>query len=248
VETLYRPPKPLGDFVDCLWHWDGEPAPAPRERALPSGTLDLVINLGRDELCFFDETEQHRLAYSGAVMCGVHARYLVIEPPQRCAVMGAHFKPGGAFPFIADALHALEGRQVDLDTLFGPSARELRERLLEASTIATRLRLLEAWLLARAHKPLEYHPAVAAALQAFEEPTLNSVAAVCSRTGYSAKRLIALVREQIGLTPKAYWRVRRFQAALRRLGEGQPLRGAELSPSRYLSHEIVRANHVPLRG
>jgi len=108
-----------------------------------------------------------------------------------------------------------------------------------------------------------------AALRAFEDPNLTSVANVNELTGLSAKRLIALFREEVGLTPKAYWRVRRFQGALRRIDRGKR-NGAQLaaelgyfdqahfdrefrafcglSPSQYLAREVERPNHVPLRG
>ncbi|HEX4354127.1 MAG TPA: SAM-dependent methyltransferase [Polyangiales bacterium] len=43
--NIYRPGPPLADFVDCFWHWDRYAAPAPKERALPSGTIDLIISL-----------------------------------------------------------------------------------------------------------------------------------------------------------------------------------------------------------
>ena len=89
--------------------------------------------------------------------------------------------------------------------------------------------------------------------------------------------MIALFRDQVGLTPKAFWRVRRFQAALRHvesgLGRGsrhRPFNGAALaaalgyfdqahfnrefrvftgvSPRVYLAQGVERPDHVPLRG
>jgi glyoxylase I family protein len=45
----YRPAPPLGDFVDYLWLHADSPSYR-KERILPSGTIELVINLRDDEL------------------------------------------------------------------------------------------------------------------------------------------------------------------------------------------------------
>ncbi|MDC3957980.1 helix-turn-helix domain-containing protein [Polyangium jinanense] len=269
--SIYRPGPPLGAFVDCLWHYDGDPAPADRERALPSGSLDLIINLDADCLEFFAVDAVTPLGpFPGIVLSGAAAGFVTIGPKPRTTVMGVHFRPGGAFPFLGVPAGDLEGTQVPLEALWGPSARDLRERLAEAATPTRRFAILEACLRERARRPLQRHPAVAEALRAFEDPWLESVAQVNARTGLSPRQLIARFRDQVGLAPKAYWRVRRFQAALRRLESARDTRGAEIaaehgyfdqahynrdfraftgmSPRAYLARECARPNHVPLRG
>ncbi|WP_438002267.1 helix-turn-helix domain-containing protein [Sorangium sp. So ce185] len=276
---IHRPGPPLDDFVDCFWLWDGYTAPAPRERALPSGTLDIIINLREDRLRIFDRDDPESFErFPGIMISGAHAGHFVIDTAPGASVMGVHFKPGGAFPFLGVPAGDLEGRHAALDALWGASAARLRERLLEARGAADRFSALEGALRARATRPLRRHGAVALALRAFEDPTLRAVAEVNARTGLSPKRLIALFHDEVGLGPKAFWRVRRFQAALRlmdgrrdaRGGARRPVRGAEiaaelgyfdqahlsrefrafagLGPSAYLAQEVERPNHVPLRG
>jgi AraC-like DNA-binding protein len=269
--TLYRPGPPLRDFVDCLWHWDGYPAPAPLERALPSGTLDVTINLVQDRLRVFAPDERTPLpAFPGIMITGARAGYTVIATAPGMIVMGVHFKPGGAFPFLGVPAGDLMNTHAGLDVLWGARAAALRERLIEAATSGARFRILETFLLDRVQRPLERDPIVAEALRAFDEPSLRSVTDVNVRTGASPRLLIARFREQVGLTPKAFWRVRRFQAALRQLERPLGLRGAALaaelgyfdqahfirefhqfaglSPGEYLEQEVARPNHVPLRG
>jgi AraC-like DNA-binding protein len=55
---------------------------------------------------------------------------------------------------------------------------------------------------------------VATALQQFKSVT--SVGEVVKSSGYSHRRFIALFSRAVGLTPKAYCRVRRFRGVLRR--------------------------------
>jgi len=270
---FHRPAPPLDAFVDCLWQWHGYTAPELRERALPSGTLDVIINLRDDALRVVPRDTPHTphtpLTFPGAMISGAHADYFVIETPPHAHVMGVHFKPGGAYPFLGVPAGDLEGTHAPLDALWGTFAHTLRARLLEAPTHTERFRVLEHALLSRAKSPLQPMPVLTEALRAFNDRALTSVAAVNARTGLSAKQLIALFRDRVGLGPKAFWRVRRFQAALREWEhahtQGASLAAAfgycdqshwirefhaftGLSPRAYLDAGVERPNHVPLRG
>ncbi|MGH8488975.1 MAG: DUF6597 domain-containing transcriptional factor, partial [Gammaproteobacteria bacterium] len=46
----YVPQPPLSDFVALLWLYEGDDLPHPKERLLPTGTVELVINLRSDTL------------------------------------------------------------------------------------------------------------------------------------------------------------------------------------------------------
>jgi AraC-like DNA-binding protein len=130
--------------------------------------------------------------------------------------MGVQFQPGGAFPFLGTPSGELHNRNVSLQSLWGRKAEELRERLLEARTPTSRLQTLEQTLLAQADPASQLHPAVSYALGEFQAvPQDHSIAAVANRTGVSPKWLSELFRAQVGLTPKVYCRLRRFQTALR---------------------------------
>jgi AraC-like DNA-binding protein len=59
------------------------------------------------------------------------------------------------------------------------------------------------------------HPAVAHALERFAAP--DSIQEVVKDSGYSHRHFIALFRRAVGLSPKRYCRVLRFQSALERV-------------------------------
>ncbi len=266
---FFRPGPPLDAFVERFWSADPYVAPAPRERVLPAGTLDLVVNLEVDRVRFFeDEGRASPTDLPGMALFGAQTRPLVVAASPKSSAVGVHFKPGGARAFVDVPVGELEDGAVPADVFWGAAARWLRERLLDASTHAARFRVLEAFLRARV-RPRRTGPALREALLAFDEPGLPSVAEVNRRTGLSPKRLIALFREEVGLSPKAFWRVRRFRAALRDLDRGarngaalavdagyfdqahfdrEFRRLAGLSPREYLSARVERPNHVPMHG
>jgi AraC-like DNA-binding protein len=216
LHLYYTPVSPLLDFVHDFWLYDGYTQPHFKERILPSGTIELVINLRDDELRIYDAAQPERCnRFSGALVSGAYGGFFVIDTAEEVSIMGVHFKPGGAFPFLGLPAGELADAHVNLETLWGRSAVELRERLCGAATPAERFRLLEEALLAHLFRPLEHHYAVPTALDAFGQmDTCATVRDVARHIGLSQRRFIQVFTEEVGLTPKLFSRVRRFQRTI----------------------------------
>ena len=213
VFTFHKPAAPLADHIDSFWIYEGTDSGRETESILPTGTLELVINLRQNELSFFDGEQLERVSrFSGAIISGAHGRGLIPENPQRINLLGVHFKPGGAFPFLGLPACDLADSHVDLETIWGPSAQLLRERICEAKTSDAKFRALEHALLRRMNGPVEQHYAVSSALEIF----LNNRAAprvieTAKYVGLSERRFIQVFKTEVGLTPKLFSRIQRFQ-------------------------------------
>ncbi len=270
VNYAYIPRPPLADFVSLFWLYEGYELPYVKERVLPTGTVEVVINLREDALWIFDRQHTNRSQrFDGCLVCGAHSEYFVIDTAQQSSIIGVNFKPGGAFPFLRLPANELHNMHVSLDMLWGSAAKDLRQQLLVAQTPEARFCIFERFLLAQASRPLARHPAVAFALTEFQHvPHTQTIAAVAQQIGLSQRRFIQVFNEEVGLTPKLFCRVRRFQEVLRLIGNGQQIDWAEISwacgyfdqahfihdfqafsglnPSAYPHNLGDRLNHVPL--
>src|SRR5262245_34778528 len=142
MRFMTRPASPpLVDFVERIWLLSDVSA-HDRERILPSGILELVVNLAEDEIRIYDPRSDHVTHYSGAVVSGAYSRSFGIDTREHESIIGVHFKPGGAFPFLGVPASELTDRHVDLEALWGSYARDLRERLCEAAVVE-RFEILE---------------------------------------------------------------------------------------------------------
>jgi AraC-like DNA-binding protein len=263
----WSPQTPLSTFVECLWFYQGAVPTHSRERLLPSGEIEIVFNLKDDRIRIHDRKNvDDLLSFRGAVLVGAQSEYFVIDTCQQQCVMGVHFRPGGAFPFLGLPADEVRDQHVSLETLWGAEAIDLRERLLEIPDVETRFHLLERFLLTRALRPLETNAAVAYAIKEFQRS--RSVADVCAQIGHSPKRFIAEFSAQVGLTPKLFCRIRRFQKLLGLVHTMHDVDWADvaiecgyfdqphfihdfrgftgLSPSQYISKDLRHRNHVPL--
>ncbi len=92
----HAPGPPLSEFVDYFWLFEGGQTPR-KERIVPSGTIELVINLHDDEVRIHDrEQPEQPKRFSGAVLSGTYSSIFVIDAMQHESMLGVHFKPGGA--------------------------------------------------------------------------------------------------------------------------------------------------------
>ena len=209
VEFSHRVPgKPLSDFVKLFWYWIGHPQPHTRERILPMGSVELVIQLNNP-----------RTSNSG--MTGPRSESFLIERRATDKLLGVHFKPGGAFPFLAFPYTELHNKHITLAELWG---ERLADRLLcllnEAPTVEQKFRTLERWLLGIANQPFQHHPAVMFAVDRFrKDPSFSSSAEVAHSVGFSQRRFIELFRNEVGMTPKLFCRVERFQHVIHAIGQ-----------------------------
>ncbi|HTU57202.1 MAG TPA: DUF6597 domain-containing transcriptional factor, partial [Polyangiales bacterium] len=212
--AFFRPLPPLDKLVDFFWATDRYEAATPRERVLPTGSAAVVVHLGTNSMRVASADSAELSNVGGAVLCGARTSPLVLDTSALGPTVGIHFKAGGLRPFFDIQAEDVAEQATALEEVWGPAITSLRDQLQAQPSHLQRARLMEQFLMQRARRPLEHCNALRESLAAFEDPGLRSVAEVNRRTGLSPKRLLALFREQVGLCPKSYWRVRRFRAAL----------------------------------
>jgi AraC-like DNA-binding protein len=195
-----------------------------RECVIPSGTLELVINLREDEFQIHKPTSggAEGARFRGAIASGAYSGAFVVETRAHASIVGVHFKPGGAATVLGVPAGELANKHVELEALWGRRAAELRDRLHAAAHPAQRFRILEQGLIDRLPRSPSARREVGVALGRLSEPGVE-VREVARHLQLSHRRFIELFTEQVGMTPKRYSRVLRFQRALRLVtGHGAP--------------------------
>jgi AraC-like DNA-binding protein len=219
------PSPPLDAFIERIWYCSETPSHT-RERVIPGGgTIDLVINLVEDELRIYDpDTPASVRAHSNALVVGTRTQSFLVDPRQRESVMGVHFRPGAAFPFLGISPAEIVNSHVPLEDLWGRVAGDLREQLLLVRLPSERFRILEAALLQRLRRARAGHPAVRVAVEALSSRGKGArVADVADAVGLSRRRLIEVFEREVGVTPKLYARLARFHEVKRRIASmGSP--------------------------
>ena len=220
----FVPSAPLCDFVDDFWLYEDYAGTHAWERSLPSGTFEMVFNLQEDELRIYDSSGRCECRrFSGTVISGPYAGSFISDTVEEAALLGVHFKPGGAFAVLNIPAGEFTNTHVDLRTIWGPAATTLRERLCSLHEPVARFRLLEQVLMARLVELPARNTAVRLGLDVLRRTHGRArVRDIARAVDLSPRRFTDVFTAEIGLTPKVFGRVQRFQyaAALSRNTEG----------------------------
>jgi AraC-like DNA-binding protein len=219
--SIYRhlPSPPLEHHVEWLWYYADFQPDHNREHVLPDGTFDLIINLEDRPRKLFDRGNAGQFhSFKRGWLSGTQAEFLIIDALPDSSMIGAHFKPGGAARFLGLPADELCRQVVELDALWGAGIWEWRERLLAAPSPQAKFRVFEQMLrqrLAAASAKTSANRGVTWAISEFmREPHLRSISTVAHDLGVSHKQFIQQFRREVGLTPKLFCRIRRFQEVL----------------------------------
>jgi AraC-like DNA-binding protein len=214
------PCEPLRHFISMMWFGDDYVVPFRLERVLPTGEMCLIINLWENRTRVYNSDDPRKFTTcEGLIVVGAYSAFTVIDTDEQRATAGVIFRPGGAFPFMDLPATELQDRGASLSALWGrQAASDLREQLLGARSPEAKFKILEHTFLQRINAPLEpTHPAVSFAVENFRQRPTRPVSSVTDQIGLSDRRFIQLFSQQVGLTPKLFCRVQRFQKVLRNI-------------------------------
>jgi AraC-like DNA-binding protein len=238
-------PAHLAPLVELLWYARGAPT-FPRKRLFPNGRIELLVNLG-DPIRLVEGVGSSVLR--SGWLSGLHARPVVIECAGRTDTLGVRLKPAGAFALIARPLREISGWTLDLADVVGRAAGELAERCFEAQTTDDRFRAAAAWIEELTAGAAPGLAAVSWAASRIERSAgAAPIGALREEAGLSKTRMAEGFREQVGLPPKVYARIFRFQRLLNLIHGGVPSLAEAALDTGYYDQPHMTAEFRELTG
>src|ERR1700759_497546 len=125
-----------------LWYARAGDVAHHRERILPTGRTQVILNLARDFLLDCPAGQPDRRMPPSLVV-GARSVYEIVDSSDMADLIGIVFAPGGFSPFASDAAHLFSNQSVALCDIWGSHANSLRNHLRELVTPQARLSCLE---------------------------------------------------------------------------------------------------------
>jgi AraC-like DNA-binding protein len=197
----HTPAAALAPLVKCYWTLCGDSAGASPERILPDGSFDIVFHLGQPFL-------RDGVPQPPAMLVGEIRRPVVVSPRGIADVFGVRFHLGGAAAFVRVPMSELRDAVLPIDEVL---PRSLAERVAESPSTEARIRLMDAFLMARLSMP-RHLPATAVAISIIRRR--NESRGVAAAIGVTERTLERGFNECVGMSPKKLARLFRFHAVL----------------------------------
>jgi AraC-like DNA-binding protein len=227
--SLCTPDPRLAPLVASIWFGEGAVS-YERDRILPSGQTQLLINLGPTQYRIEAGPPERRIPFRDVWFAGLQQSPIDAEAPHGNALLGIAFHAHGAYPWLGPELAEVREQVLPLADVLGNGVLALRERLLNTPALGERFALVQQWIMARMREQQAVHPAVLWSLRQLNASAgRTSVSRLAAETGYSRKHLAELFQRQVGMSPKALARVLRFQGAVTMLRQAQAVPWAQLA-------------------
>jgi AraC-like DNA-binding protein len=215
-----RAPIPrLRPFIQLLWASCHQASSEgliliERERIIPSACMHLVFRFSDQPIRIFKSIEdtQGNAFHCGAVG-GIRSAYYVKDIASTACTVGASLRPGACEALFGIPADEVSDSHLSLEDLWRNAARSLCDQLQEASDLERRLKVFELFLANRLPLVSGIHPAIAHALSRFS--TTTEIGRIVEETGYSHRHFVKLFRQSVGLSPRVYTRLLRFQNVLK---------------------------------
>ncbi len=268
-----RPPcAPLRAWIDSYAFYSGYRPAHGMELLLPDGGVDLIIDLTEEPKRIFDQRSfSLKSEFRRGWVSGMRMERLAIQASRGEPMIVVRFKPSGAWPFFDFPMAALTDRVTPLEDVWGGRFHELRDRLLAAASRPARFDVLDRHFMDVGRDGVVVNDYVAHAVAVIEgmtePPGMKRLAA---DLGFSQKHVAAMFHKHVGVSPKRYARIVRFQRMLRRLEDGAPRSWADfalgfgfydqahliyefkafagMTPTHYLKSRGDFLNYLPVSG
>ena len=216
IFRTHIPKFPLNRFVDFFIYAEGYNPDHSIDRFLPDGNTEIIIDFDDAPQYIYDnQTLKEIQACHRVWASGVRTGFISIPSGKHSAKFIISFKKGMAYPFFPLPMNEMADRVVDADLLWGNDFAFLREQLLEINEINLKFAAVEDFLLRNFQSRLVFNPCVEYALaEIIRQPDQISFACLSQTIGYSQKHFTGMFKRQVGITPKAYLKIIRFQKAI----------------------------------
>ena len=216
ILRAHIPRFPLDQFIEIMIYYEGVQHAHNIDRFLPNGDTEILIDFHDAPQYIYDnDTLKEIQACNHVWASGLRTEPITIPSGTDAAMMVISFKKGKAASFFPFPMDEISDSVVDADLVWGSDFGRLRERLLGTKDIEARFAMAEDFLVRKFHRQLDLNPCVAFAVgEMTNSPDQISIAQMNHKIGYSQKHFTEMFRKQVGVTPKSYLKIMRFQKAV----------------------------------
>jgi AraC-like DNA-binding protein len=203
IFTSILPPPGLARIVECYWIAESEDASPAKEKIIPDGFPEMIFHYGDPY-----RINLHHNAWelqSQSLLAGQIRRYFFLENTGKSGVLGIKLQPTALTHLFDIPMCTLTDKVADLSAIM---AVPLRSLLCTAAPHDEKITAINEWF---SSLPLWEEDHADKAIELIREyKGAIAVAEIVAQLGISERHLERLFKRSVGLSPKFYARIIRF--------------------------------------
>lgn len=213
----------LGKYIESIFHFKDFMPDHSIERVVPTGHIFVLFELDNIPRNTFDnETLEPIQTFTKVWISGMHQNYISISAHQHSEMLVIQFKPFGAYPFLHIPLRQLTERVWPAEQIV-TELLTLRDEIVLLSDASEKFRKVESWL----HQQFDQGNLPPAELLTVVERLQQEPCAkylqIVEAYPRTQKHLIDQFKKYVGLTPKRFQRILRFNEILQQINRQEEL-------------------------
>lgn len=230
--TPYLPGPTIAPYIESIFHFKDFMPDHSMERVVPTGHVFIIFELdGYVRHTFDNDSLQPSASYSKVWVSGMHRNHISISAHQNSEMFVIQFKPFGGHAFFPETMETYAEQVLSANDIFGTRILTLQDDLVNTTTHTEKFALAEAWLMNQFKPERTPSPALLHFVQDLQKEPVAHLNDLMEHYRKSQKHLIDQFKKHLGLTPKYYQRILRFNEILLRIKEEQKISWAEIAYS-----------------
>lgn len=223
IFEIHIPAFPLNQFIESFIYYKDYNPDHTVDRFLPDGNVNVVFDLTDYPKFIYDNNTLKEIqACKNVWFSGIRNNYITIPSGRDSEMFIINFHKGRAYPFVEMPLNQLTDYVVDGNLVMTNEILNMRETLLSLVFIQQKFLFAENHLLKMFGHKLVVNPFVDYAVnQILHMPNQMSIDRISKKVGYSQKHLIKIFKEHVGLSPKSFLKIIRFQKAIHEIEQNK---------------------------
>ena len=228
----YQIPPNLKKYIEAMLYFKGLIPNHSIERIVPTGHVYIIFELDNIPRNTFDNKTLRPInTFEKVWVSGTHRNFLSISAHQDSEMLAIQFKPSGAFPFLHCSMQELNDKVISANELFGEEIFELREDILLAESPNSKFDITANWLIKRFDSKKEAPEYLLTFIEQLQKEPQSNLKSIVESYPSSQKQLIEHFKKYIGLTPKYYHRILRFNEILKKINQKEKISWTDIAYS-----------------
>lgn len=208
IVKFLKPGYPLSKYVDSIYCYSGE-TKGITQQLIPDGKTDLLLNF--DSSIYIFDKDNKRAPITKSIFQGLRKIPYTFEFSKNLNIIGIRFLPFGLSILFGVPEKEISEKPIEANMVIGGKMKEIEEKVFDEPDISGKLKIIETWLLEHFSGIYKQKISLPRKLDSFNDSQGLYKITDIFKTEADYKKVQRTFKEYIGISPKLYARMLRFE-------------------------------------